>query len=356
MNTKHTWLLRVLLPGLCVAAVACGGNGAEVVRVVPTTVPPPSTEPMPTRVSAPRITAPPPPTEPVPTLAPPLPTAVLTPQETPAQPVDTATEPVDVIPSPTEHSPDEEILDDLALELFVSFGGAGGYCGEAPAMPEGLPAATGRVFQSHSGWVCLWGFSPGDSVNVELHDPSGQLISSREFAVGDDQEGGAFIEILLSFAGRPAGSWTILANSAGASLEAPFHVAGPDLPVISVVPAGSDLFAGNGPMEWPQVPYAAGEQLAIFGAGFPPGQSLPLGIYLLRETDTDAIAGLLHGLVVQVDGQGRFEIYQPLEAVALFGEGTYLAIVQLDPSYQPMAFGFDALGAMGGIRIVPPEP
>jgi hypothetical protein len=332
MNAKRTGLLRVLMPWLCAAVVACGSNGTEVTKVAPAAVRPPPTELAATLVAE-------------------LPTVGLTPEETRTLPEDTATEPVTVIPATEEPSPTEDILADLAQELLVNYGGAGGgFCDEVPAGP--LPAAEGEVWYSHSGWICLWGFPAGSAVSVQFYDPWGQFVAAREVTVDAEQEGVGVAEILLSFAGQPAGDWTVVANSSGMHLEVPFHVAEASVPVISIVPGGSDLFASVGPMDWVQIPYVPGEQVAIFGAGFPPGRSLPLGIYY-GDMDGEA-AHLVTSQEVQADEQGRFEVNQPVEALALLGEGLYYAIVPLDPSYQPRAFGYDPLGALGGFVVPSP--
>jgi hypothetical protein len=245
-----------------------------------------------------------------------------------------------------------DILDDLAQELFVSYGGAGGfYCDEVPAGP--LPVAVGEVWQSHAGWICLWGFPAGSTVSVALYDPWGRLVAARDVTVDHEQKRVGVAEILVSFAGQPTGDWTIVATSAGMHLEAPFHVAEPAVPVISVVPGGPDLFAGSGPLDFVEIPYAPSDQVAIFGAGFPSGQSVPLGIYYQWETESGALGELVDGLVVQADEQGRFEVHRPVEALALLGEGTYHAIVPLDPSYEPRALGFSPHGALGSF-VVPP--
>jgi hypothetical protein len=267
-------------------------------------------------------------------------------------PEEITTEPATAIPPTAEPAPAVDILDDLAQELFVGYGGAGGFfCDEVPAGP--LPVAQGEVWQSHAGWLCLWGFPAGSGVRVELYDPGGQLVAAQDVTVDHEQERVGVAEILVSFAGQPTGQWTIVANAAGMHLEAPFHVAEPAVPVISVVPGGPDLFAGSGPLEFVRIPYAPGDQVAILGAGFPPGQSLPLGIYYQWETESEQVE-LLYGLAVQTDGQGRFEVHRPVEALALSGEGTYHAIVPLDPSYEPRALGFSPHGALGSFVVPSP--
>jgi hypothetical protein len=334
MNAKRTGLLWVVMLWLCVAVVACG-KGTEVVRVAATD---PPTPPEPTSELATDIA-----TEVAGVAATDLPAS---PEPTSEPATGTATEIVNV--SPTEPEPTQGVLDDLEEELFVSLGGGdGAFCIGAPPGP--LPLANGDVFEYHFGYLCLWGFPAGSAVSVEMIDPLGQLVASREVTVDDERDGVGVVQLLLWFAGQPAGEWTVVANSDGMSLEASFHVSEANFPVVSVMPPGSDLFDGDRWLHWWAHSISATDgQAAIFGAGFPSGRSLPLGIYYQREADSQVPAELVYAQEVQTDEFGRFETHMPVEALASQGDGTYFAIVPLDPAYRPIPGAFDPLGSVAG--------
>lgn len=246
------------------------------------------------------------------------------------------------------------MLDDLDEELFVSLGGGdGAFCLEPPSGGT-LPAAEGQTFSSQHGYVCLWGFSPGRAINVQLYDPSGQFVADQEFTVDDQRDGVGVVQILLWFAGLPTGDWTIVVEWVGPGLQDQFRVSEADFPVISVAPTALDPFGGERWLHWwTQNSYTLGDNVAIFGAGFPPDSSLPLGIYYQETADPTVPAQLGYRQEVRTDSQGRFEVYQPVEALALQGYGTYYAIVPLDPSYQPHPAAFDPLGAVAGFLVTP---
>ena len=323
MSAKRVWLLRALVLWLCVVVVACG-DGAEVAQVTePPALPPtagvtvtPTAEP-PTAVPA---TA---------TLPEGSATALTT-----GVPTDTPT------PTPTltpETPSGGGVLDDLQQELFVSLGGDGdiSFCSVAPAT-ELLPAAEMNVTGYDFGQVCLWGFPAGSTVNVALYDPGGQFVAAREITVDDERDGVGVVLFELSFAGQPRGDWALVANSAGTGLNAPFRVGESSVPVISIRPLGSDPFTDDRPQAcMAQNTYAVGDEVAIFGPGFPPGKSLPLGLYYLETFDFVVPAQLIYGQEVQADEQGRFEVHMPVGALALQGDGVYFAIIPLHPDYQP---------------------
>jgi hypothetical protein len=342
MNDRRIWLLLALTAWLCVAVTACGSRGTDAVLVTATSAPLPPAEP---RVA------------PTAGQATPLPS----PQAIVTLPQDTATEVAVIIPADTstptptlapEPPSDGGMLEDLPQEVFVSLGGGDGAVCLEPPKGDVLPAAEGQARQYHLGVVCLWGFPAGKVVNVELHDPSGQFVAAQEVVVDQERDGIGLVEIWLSFAGLPTGDWTILADSAGKIVKAPIPVNEPDFPIISVAPPGSDPFDGSRKLWWwTHNSYTLGDNVAIFGAGFPPGRSLPLGIYYQKQADADIPAGLVYGQEAQADEQGRFAVLIPVETFSSQGDGDYYAIISLASSYWPSPGSLDPLGAVAGFIV-----
>jgi hypothetical protein len=338
MNTKHTRLFLALVLSFCIAVAACGGNGTEIVRVdVTTTALPESTTQM------------------APTLAEEISTEVSNPSPTPTSSAVLSEENAfgggNVAPTTTPPSPAEGVLDDLQKELVIGFEGGGGppACLEQPAGP--LPQAEVDPFDSPPEYMCLWGFPIGSAVSVELHSPSGQFVAAQEVIVNDERDGVGTVDFPLTFAGQPTGDWTLLANSSGMSLEASFRVNESRLPRILVLPSGSGVFSGVG---WSaENTYYVGDEVVIFGAGFPSDQGLPLGIYYWQMGSVESVE-LVYAEEVQTDAHGRFEIHTSVEALASQGDGRYSVIVPLDPSYEPIIDHLDPLGAMDGFVVTSP--
>jgi hypothetical protein len=339
MKAKHTLLLLALVPLLCIAVIACGGDRTEIARVEATRTPAP---------------------------------AELTTQVPPTLTKESSTEVTDLVPTPTatasvsadsavgggNASPptpspisDGVVLDDLQKELFISFEGGGGPppCIQRPAGP--LPQAEVDLFDSPPGSICLWGFPTGSVVSVELYNPSGQFVATQEATVQDERDGVGIVDFPLTFAGQPTGEWTLLANASGMSLKASFRVGEPRLPRILILPPGSDVLSGIGSVA-PNT-YYVGDEVVIFGAGFPPARRLPLGIYY-EQTGIAVPAKLVYAEEVQTDAQGRFEVHTPVEALALQGDGAYYATVPLDPSYEPIVYHSDPVGACAEFFVTSP--
>ena len=339
MNTKHTRLLLALVLSLCVAVVACGDKGTEIVRVDATAMP---VRPQATTQVAPTSTE-----ESSTEVVNPLPA----PTATAALSEESAFGGGDVVPATAPPSPAGSVLDDLQKELAISFEGGGGppACLEQPAGP--LPQAEVDPFDFPPEYVCLWGFPAGSAVSVELYDPSGQFVAAQEVTVDDERDGVGTVDFPLTFAGQPVGDWTLRAASAGMSLQASLRVSDSRLPRIRVLSSGAGVFSGVG---WvARNAYYVGDDVVIFGAGFPSGRRLPLGIYYER-TGSDGPPELVYAEEVRTDAQGRFEVHTPVEALALQGDGNYFAIVPLDPSYKPIIPRSDRKGAVDEFAVRSP--
>ena len=338
MNTRHTRLFLALVLSLCIAVVACGGDGTEIVRVDATTT------------ALPEST-----TQMAPALAEEISTEVSDPIPTPtlsaAPSEESALGGGNVVPATAPPSPAGGVLDDLQKELFISGEGGGGppACLERPAGP--LPQAEVDPFDSPPEYMCLWGFPTGSAVSVDLYSPSGQFVATQEVIVNDEWDGVGIVDFPLTFAGQPTGDWTLLANSSGMSLEASFRVNEPRLPRVLVLPSGSGVFSGVGWLA--ENTYYVGDDVVIFGAGFPSDQGLPLGIYY-SQMGSIGSAELVHAEEVQTDAHGRFEIHTSVEALASQGDGRYSIIVPLDSSYEPIIDHLDPLGAIDDFVVTSP--
>lgn len=339
MKAEHTRFLLALVPLLCIAVIACGGDERELARAEATWTPVPTdltTQVPPTLIKESSSG---------------VADLVPTPTATTARPAESAMGGGNASPSTPSSLPAGGVLDDLQEELFITFTGGGGppACLEGPAGP--LPGAEVDPFHSPPDYVCLWGFPTGSVVSVELFDPSGQFVAAREVTVEDERDGVGTVDFPLTFAVQPRGDWTLQANSAGMNLEATIRVGAPRNPRIRVLPAGSDVFCEAG---WAaQNTYLVGDGVAIFGDGFPPDRRLLLGIYY-QKSSNDGPIGLVRTEEVQADAQGRFEVHTPVEALALQGDGAYYAIVPLDPSYEPIIPGTDPRGACAEFFVTSP--
>jgi len=364
MNDRRTRWTAALVLWLGVAMLACSCTRPEPTQVTSTTVPPLPVTPTPHATAAPPVEAA---TETVPVLSPTSErkTGAGVPTGTASQPSPTASKkewatlPVASTAATEKVGPTAErqsggsVLNDLPQELAQGMGGGGGTWLEcSPDAPELLPAVQADLSCYDCGVVCLWGFPPDRAVHVELYDPVGKLVAAHGVTVDQEWAGVGLVHMPLSFAGRPTGDWVIVAYSAGTRFRAPLHVGEPEHPAISIHPLGADPYIAAEYM-FHQWGYALGDQIAVFGVGFPPARTLPLGIY--RYYASDLYKGDLYSLVysqeVRTDDQGRFEVRQAVQALAMQGGGRYLALVPLDPSYRPVLGNLDDLGACVGFLV-----
>lgn len=231
-------------------------------------------------------------------------------------------------PPEVEPASDQDVWDDLAEELRLD---VVTYRGEVLIFraPPDLPSVQVDVSAGdcHSIWV--WGFPFDETVHLRLYHPSGQFVAAHDETLELGEPDCALKVVQVWLGGRPTGNWLVRADSGGPSASTSFYVSEPERPTLSIAleEAGPFITEENG---CGVSTYAPGAPVVVFGAGFPPGQRLPLGIYYQRETEPGA--ELIDGLAVQADDQGRFEVHQAVEAIAEEGRGTYLATVVIDPS------------------------
>lgn len=250
---------------------------------------------------------------------------------TKAQPPKVAAEPVD---EDTETDPPRArsgVLDDISEELKLGIVRPRPPLLCRPPAPAELPAVEIDLTADDCYVLCLWGFPFDQVVHVELYDPSGQFVAGHEETRERGQPDVGLKVIQLSLGGLPAGDWVLAADSAGTSVRTPLHIAEPEHPVMSIALVGTGPFTtldrcGAGR-------YARGDQIAIFGSGFPPSRTLPLAIYEWRE-DREAwhFYSLVYRQEVHTEDDGRFGVHKAVRALVPEGGRSYLATVVLDPS------------------------
>ena len=237
-------------------------------------------------------------------------------------------------------------MEDLQENLVIKLGGGSGlFCFEPPEGRE-LPTVVAQSLQNLGGYVCLWGFPSGATVQVELYHPSGQLAVSGEYAIQDQSTGASLRFIPAWFANQPTGEWRLVAMSGDTRIEQQLLVEKTRYPVVSAIPAsGSRILDSDGWLYCPANSFPPDHQVAIVGASFPPDKDLPLGVYFVEEQQFDAPATLVSSERVITDERGRFETVFQLEPDAQ--AGLYYPVVLLDPGYQPY-FGSTAIGGAVG--------
>lgn len=233
-------------------------------------------------------------------------------------------------------------IEDLKEELLFSGGGGDG--APCPPQPEGVepPAVTGKWNHS-SGFICLYGFPPGESIQVQLLDPAGKVYGPQIFLDENSYQTEKVIQIMVWFPGLPSGDLSVEAHSPSLDVNSQFKVEEGSHPDISVVPASEiDTFEGDGGLVWWIAnAYLSSEEIRVLGSGFPPGSRLPLGIY--KSQPAQLPSTLAYGQDVSIDDQGRFDTTILLEPFASIG--AHCAVVIMDPEYQPSTLSPSDLGA-----------
>lgn len=270
-------------------------------------------------------------------------------------------------------TPEFNVLDSLRKELAYGGGGGGGgdqglQC-EEPASPpySELPAIQGacrfRFCLSDEEYTCdediynlyIFGFPFDQAVQLELYDPSGKLAGIDEIIVeGFDTEynsgwlkslspnesyvsrGRATsveeVEVLIVDlwmpAWQPTGVWNAIVRSENLSAKGSFTVQTQNrLPNIYVIPE----FIPNPFDNYQIYNFTAGQQFSILGTGFQSEGTYALGIYYITVKDGNSAAELDLGIPVTADEDGVFS--SSIEIVGSDPAGSYIAYVDLDPSY-----------------------
>jgi hypothetical protein len=293
-DNRTRWILALVV-WLGMAVLACRCTGPDVTQVTHPTEPPPIAK---------------------------------RPAEATAKlPEDIATEFVNAGTEADTPPSSQGVLDDLPEELLLAV------LRPSPIFPRApveLPAV--EVERQTSDCYCLrlWGFPFAEVVHIELYDPSGQFIAAHEEALERGRPDRGLKMIYLFLGGRPAGDWVVVVDSAGVSVRTPLHVGEPAQPRISIALQGAGPF-----IEWYECPggtYAPGDQIVLFGDGFPPARTLPLGIYEWRgDVEARHVYSLVYRQEVRTDDHGHFEVHEVVRALVLEGGGSYLATVALDP-------------------------
>lgn len=225
--------------------------------------------------------------------------------------------------------------------LFSGGGGDGALC---LAQPEGVepPTVTGRGNHG-SGFMCLYGFPLGEMIQVQLLDPAGKAYGPRVLTNENSIQSEKVIQVSVWFPGLPSGEWRVVANSPSVQVDAQFQVEETSHPSIGVIPKGDvDVFDGDRWLFWWIAnTYLSSEEIRVLGSGFPPGSSLPLGIYTSQGAQFPST--LSYSQYVSIDDQGKFETTILLESFASIGG--HCAVVLIDPEYEPSILSPSDLGA-----------
>jgi hypothetical protein len=172
--------------------------------------------------------------------------------------------------------------------------------------------------EAHSGYLgylCLWGFSAGEVVHLGLFEPGGKRVATKDMVAGPDYGYTSdVVQIELWFAGLQTGEWRAEATSSQVSLEYRFTVSEPDSPMVVVMPGSAvDIFGGERWLFCSKNAYRPDDKLVVFGAGLPPRQQFPCGIYYHDEHDdlaNDPVT-LVFERLVTTDDQGHFWLVLP---------------------------------------------
>jgi hypothetical protein len=285
-----------------------------------------------------------------------------------------APEPVDdeIIPEPVGEEPEPELISNLKEKLFVSFAVAGNFvfCPDYMSGGEQGQKIVTQVMAGEQAMVvpsrfhnniglCLFGFPPEETLQLELYDPSGRLWSGT-FQTEVDDEGTplvvqvdpprepssvgsireadgiptASINVWMP-AGMPWGEWRAVAASDSAYAETLFLVEPYTDPTVSILPNRDvNVFADRECGD-----YAAGDEVFVVGEGFYPNAEYPLGIYRFNfedEGENRQFLELVGGIMVVTDDQGVFETSFIIEPD--YQSGSYYAIAGLDPETEGFTF------------------
>ncbi|MBW7884666.1 MAG: SUMF1/EgtB/PvdO family nonheme iron enzyme [Caldilineaceae bacterium] len=216
------------------------------------------------------------------------------------------------------------------LPSELAFGGWGGASScdmapprtSSPVIEWGAPSYT---------MICFYGFPTGQRIYLHLYDPSGREYSQTIVAgqpVQSRDDAGSYATTTASaflrwWSGVPRGTWWLEAESEdfrdGVSIQLSDtwidtpDTSGPYLTIVEPNPfhVFDFLFA-----------YAPGQRVTVRGANMLRNRSVPVGVY---SSD-----GLVDGLEVTANAQGRFEIEVPVQPG--WAEGLYMIAAIARPS------------------------
>lgn len=180
--------------------------------------------------------------------------------------------------------------------------------------------------------LCVYGFTSGEEVSVELNGPGG-----RHFVSAGNTSGGTVIRILLWMPiGMPTGPWSAVAHalSSNKSAEYSFDINPIEEAAINIVPVGEiNPFEDTKKCGF----YSPGEELIIRGTHFDTYQFLSIATYFwpldLVEPDPIDKNYHLHVVATQpaVVSQGNFSLR--IHAATMIG--TYWVVPVVDqPNYE----------------------
>ncbi len=278
------------------------------------------------------------------------------------------------------------VTSSLKKQLLTGGKGGGGdtyYCspdmlrrqGQAPSLVSaGRVNESGRSFPMPLDYValCIFGLPYDQGFTIELFRPDGRPAGIGEYYPGQEDEfysapmgdfvsgwslrpvdpsrgGGDALGIqidqtpainvkLWAPAGLPGGAWYARVSTPYGSTEGPFNVPlWQPAPMVMLDRPPAYKFPDANPLgaaRWSYLnfsttidhPLAIGDTFRLFGAGFRPGASVPIGIY--RMDEMASVANLVNQLQVKANGQGDWNA-----AFSVQGgnpPGLYALVVPLD--------------------------
>lgn len=246
-------------------------------------------------------------------------------------------------PEPEEPKPTPNLKD----KLYYFSGGEGWRCAEAcePEDISTLLAIRGHdecEYMGAEGVLCLYGFTPGEVVNLELLSPAGGDPFSSTVVYGDSncpfpdgvEDDGFCISRIWLPIGIPTGQWDVHAvitddgqiQILDLFTVDPHNVGEPSINTMPFTHRNPNLI---NPFEshWCDN-YLPGDPVIVHGANFEPGQRLPLGIYYETGQYENDLPRLDHRetRVVRIDGNGDFTTVLQ----ALSTPGTYWVVAVTD--------------------------
>jgi LysM repeat protein len=225
-----------------------------------------------------------------------------------------------ITPSPTPTESEE--ISGVKGEIYFDLGGGNvvPVCGDpAPGITPQITISD-RVDDAYQ--MCVFGFSIGEQITVELYAPDGNLVASKDHQVQAD-----VVKIPLWMpVGTPIGNWSAIAESASNMVETSIVITPFEGPAINTAPMGEINPFENHKCEH----YSPGENLMIRGTNFGASQNLPIGLYLWTPDAPLDEKGYILPLVdveLAVINQGDFST----QVTSPDPSGIYWVVPVLDP-------------------------
>ena len=194
------------------------------------------------------------------------------------------------------------------------------------ALKQGLPAI---IYESteFGEWLCIFGFPIGETVNISIFNPNGNLVDSMRVPVKMQYNGIGFVSIsFIVTLDLPTGDWRVVASTDSMRSEAHISFGTDSKLIISL----SHLLSP--PSISPTDPrrtvgYQQGEIIVVQGINFPPDIDLPVGIYKNEHSGITNKLILINGKLYRTTQDGTFKILFKLDGL---GFGAYTVVTFQD--------------------------